>query len=161
MCTSGTIYLLLAFLYVDMFKKILVAFDGSLYARRALDLACSLAKVHNSKLTVLYVIPYGPPLQKLSSGLPKPDREYLEFLRKQAEMIIEGAKEIVEKSGVDADFEILEGHPVERICWYAAEGKFDLVILGKRGADAVKKLGMGSVSERVVRACDRNVLIVR
>ena len=144
-----------------MFKKILVAFDGSIYAQRALNAACSLAKVHNSKLTVLYVIPYGSPLQRHSPRLPKPDREYLEFLRKQAEMIMEGAREIVEKSGVEANLEVLEGHPVERICWYANEGGFDLVVVGKRGADAVEKLGMGSVSERVVRTCNQNVLVVK
>lgn len=144
-----------------MFRKILVAFDGSLYAQRALNLACSLAKAHNSKLTVLYVIPCISPLQRPGPELPKPDKEYLEFLRRQAEMIMEGAKEIVEKSGIKADMEVLEGHPVEKICWYAKEEKFDLVVVGKRGADAVRKLGMGSVSERVIRTCDRNVLVVK
>ncbi len=144
-----------------MFRKILVAFDGSLYSRRALRLACELAKVYGSKVSVIYVIPDTSPLQEPKSGLPKPEKGYLEFLKAQGKVIIEGAKQLAKEYGIHVDTEILEGHPVEKICWCAKKGRFDLIIMGKRGTNAMRRLGMGSNSERVARACDENVLIVR
>jgi universal stress protein A len=53
------------------------------------------------------------------------------------------------------------GDPVDRIVHRAAEGKFDLLVLGTHGRTGVQHLVMGSVAEKVVRRAPCPVLTVR
>ena len=53
------------------------------------------------------------------------------------------------------------GNPVEEICHYARKHGIDLVVMGTHGRTGLKHLLIGSVAERVVRACSCPVLTVR
>ncbi len=53
------------------------------------------------------------------------------------------------------------GKPGELICKIAAEGKFDLIVMGSHGHGALMNLVVGSVATEVLAGCKVPVLIVR
>ena len=55
----------------------------------------------------------------------------------------------------------LQGSPAETISALAEEEGFDLVVVGSRGRNAVARLFLGSVADRLVHICKKPVLIVR
>ena len=144
-----------------MIKKILVAFDGSTYSRKALEEVCDLVRCLNAEVTALYVIPKIPPHAEPELKLPSLDPSYLGFLKEQGTLILENAERIAKERGMEIVTALEHGYPVDVICKYAYEGGFDLVVLGSRGIHGSKLLPLGSVSERVARVCKKSVLIVK
>jgi nucleotide-binding universal stress UspA family protein len=53
------------------------------------------------------------------------------------------------------------GRPAEEIVAAAREPGVDLVVMGARGLGPVRRLALGSVSDRVLRRADCPVLIVK
>jgi nucleotide-binding universal stress UspA family protein len=56
---------------------------------------------------------------------------------------------------------IAVGLPAEQIIAAARQDKADLVVIGARGLGAIKRLLLGSVSERVLHRADCPVLVVK
>ena len=59
------------------------------------------------------------------------------------------------------DARILPGLPAEQIVRVAEKEKVDLIVLGTQGHSGLKRLMIGSVTDRVLRACQCPVLAVR
>ena len=55
----------------------------------------------------------------------------------------------------------LEGPVAESIAKVAEDDGYDLVIVGSRGRNAVARLFLGSVADRLVHICQKPVLVVR
>lgn len=55
----------------------------------------------------------------------------------------------------------LEGPAAERIAEVAEADGFDLVIVGSRGRNAVARLFLGSIADRLVHICKKPVMVVR
>ncbi|MBS1152207.1 MAG: universal stress protein UspA, partial [Myxococcaceae bacterium] len=55
----------------------------------------------------------------------------------------------------------LEGSPAERVAQLAEDEGFDLVVVGSRGRNAVARMFLGSVANRLVHICKKPVLVVR
>ena len=58
-------------------------------------------------------------------------------------------------------YELLAGDPAEVICHYAKENHIDLIIVGNRGIGGIKKLILGSVSDKVTHLSECPVLVVK
>ena len=56
---------------------------------------------------------------------------------------------------------LLEGNTVQEILKKAVEGKFDLIVMGAKGANRMRGWVMGHVSEKVVRKARCPVLVIR
>lgn len=63
--------------------------------------------------------------------------------------------------GIVASTQVVEGSAVEAICSAARETAAALVIIGSHGRTGLKRIVLGSVAERVVRACETSVLVAR
>jgi nucleotide-binding universal stress UspA family protein len=63
--------------------------------------------------------------------------------------------------GITASVRVDEGPVVDTICSAAREVTAALVILGSHGRTGLKRFFLGSVAERVVRACETSVLVAR
>jgi len=144
---------------VPIYGRILVCYDGSDNARRALQRAIELTKESGGELSV--VVAAGTP------GYPPRYRdEYYGDLRK---VIIHHAKEqlseALEKAALggvpSAQGEVGEGQPADVILTRAVDVSADLIVVGRRGLGGVKRFLLGSVSSAVVihSACD--VLVVK
>lgn len=143
-------------------RKILVAFDFSEPAGRAVRWAHNLATSVGGKLEVVHVHPElydgrGNP----ELGLPWPsagqEERYLRFLElelKNALVSLLGAV------GGDIPLHVAHGDPVKRILATADQVGADLVCVGATGKGGVQRVLLGSVSEYVLRASTVPVLIV-
>ena len=138
----------------------MVATDGSELVKKAVATAVEIAKLNETKLYAVYVIPYG----ELSTAYPKDvgwEKAALDYFR------IEGkeATGYVEKSGragnVGVESIILEGSPAHEIVDFAEKNDIDLIVMGTLGKTGIDRFLLGSVAENVVRHSRKAVLVVR
>lgn len=139
-----------------MFNRIMVAFDDSAHAHRALEMGFKMAKVHNSHLhlvTVIQLPDYAGTVDEVDENIREGKKFYQEAI---AGAVAEG-----EKRGIRISSRILYGHIGQFLVRYAAENNIDLIITGSRGKSEVEKLLLGSVSNYLSRHARCPVLIVR
>ncbi|HLA06011.1 MAG TPA: universal stress protein [Anaerolineales bacterium] len=139
-----------------MFKRILLAVDGSEHAVHAATVAGELARRMNSQLRI--VIVYDP----IPHYLGEPNLQFAISARlKEAQEILQRASDAVGSTKDDQDTEIIEGSPAEAIIELAKTHKSDLIVMGSRGLGKLAGLVMGSTSQKVVSHAPCPVLIVR
>ncbi|ACD84208.1 universal stress protein [Candidatus Methylacidiphilum infernorum] len=131
-------------------EKILVGYDGSEKAKKALSLALKMAKAWGSKITVLAV-----------SHPPEFDQDtQFDLERRKIVSELKWAMEKAAEEKVEVEIKTTMGDPADNIIRLAREGKFDLVVLGRRGLSRIGYWLTGSVSERVLRHSPCSILIV-
>lgn len=138
-----------------MFRTILIAWDGSRHARRALSEAIDIAQTQGSRLTLLTVAapihvwagPYVPPV---------PEDE----LAQAAERIAEEGEELV-PDGIPVSSRTAAGSPGPELLKRVEAAGHDLIVMGSRGRGAVRSAVLGSVSHYVLNHARVPVLIVR
>lgn len=139
-----------------MFQKILVAVDGSDHSVRALEAAARLARAESARLVVATVA-YVPPLYRVDLN-----RELTESFRDSARLILEDARKTTAGLGVEAEMKLVEdATPAEGIARLAAEGGFDLVVLGRRGLNPAEDRALGGVSDAVLHRTRCSVMLVQ
>lgn len=138
-----------------MIKKILLAYDGSESARKAVDAALDLALKYQAELYVLTVA------QPPDFGEDVETEAIIENSRAYHERTLAPVKDLIATSGIKAQFEVAVGHPAEQIIYHADRYRADLIVLGHRGKSLFRRLLLGSVSKQVVQYADRTVLVVR
>jgi nucleotide-binding universal stress UspA family protein len=136
-----------------MFKRILVAWDGSEHAKRALAEAIDIAWSQEASLTLLTVAT----LQPVGPGLVPPISET--DLLKGAEEILASGEALVPE-GIAIWGRTALGHPGTEILERAAAADHDLIVLGSRGRGAVRSAVLGSVSHFVLNHGTVPMLVV-
>jgi nucleotide-binding universal stress UspA family protein len=140
-----------------LFKKILLATDGSPHAEEALKYAREIALCNeDAQVIVVYAFPAVP------SYLGEP--ELSRFIGQhvaEGEKIANQAAEKLQEAGVDVVVEVLEGPPADAILRTADVHQCDLIVMGSRGQGGLQSLLLGSVSHRVLAHTYVPVMIVR
>ena len=149
--------------------RVLVASDGSDCAiaagRRALAL---LAPPH--EVAVVTVVAPGTEWAVGTAGVigPEPmgaplaDPTLMEETRVAAEReAVKVLERTVAALGADADRLVAHGEPAAEICRVAADGGYDVVVVGSHGSGVVRRVLLGSVSDQVMRHAPCPVLVVR
>lgn len=145
-----------------MFKKALVAVDGSPPSLKAVDTACQMMK-HGvaEEVTLLCVVHYPMPAivgeGAIDLNLPA---EYFQVLRDGAQQVIDQAYKQMESSP-NVNWQVESGNPPDVILDVARKGKYDLIIIGNRGLNQLQRLFMGSVSSKVVSLAQCPVLLIK
>lgn len=140
------------------FKKVLVPFDGSEHAKRALARAIYLAELCGAKLGLLYVVDLNKKisaLEQVSTGGYVPG----EF-KEEGYQMLTAAIHLVPKE-IEAENVVKIGRPSEVIIETCREGQYDLIVMGSRGLGNIQQLFMGSVSRYVLYHADCPVMITR
>ncbi|MFP3866788.1 MAG: universal stress protein [Desulfobacteraceae bacterium] len=140
-----------------MFKKILLAYDGSEGAKRALALGIDLARMHQAKLCALAVWERLPRF----SGTIDEVKEEKEFADRQYGEILSDAQVQAQESGLEMQTILRLGHPAQTIVQVATEGQYDLILMGHSGLSGVWAKFLGTTAEKVSRHAPCSVLIVR
>jgi len=139
-------------------KKILVAYDGSSGADRALAWAASLANTTSAELIILTIPEESAELQEFGRAEGATLGDVLEAL---AQRRLADARQIADKSGAKrAATEVRLGDPAEAILECARASNPDAVVVGKRGRGRLRGLLVGSVSQKLVSLCEYPVVVV-
>lgn len=132
-------------------EKILLAYDGTKAARRALVTATSLCKAFGASLAVVSVVPRRPGRFPID---PWDDQTA------HAQELLE-ARDLLREAGIEAQLVEPTGDPAETIERIAEEGGFDTIVLGTRGQGALGRVFQGSVSEHVATHAEATVVVAR
>jgi nucleotide-binding universal stress UspA family protein len=135
-------------------KRILVAYDASDSARRALDRAAELAEKFGSEVVVTSVAPLMVGSPRSSGPVDPTDSpaRHEEELRE--------AEAHLRKRGIDAQLVPATGDPAGAIALLAEERDADLVVVGTREPGLVDRFLRHSVSSEVARRVHRDILVV-
>lgn len=139
--------------------KILVAVDGSVYTKHMLAYLAAhdewLGDAH--QYTVVNAVAAVPP--RAAAVL---DKDVLKsYYTDEAEKVFKPLRTFFTRQRLNAEFVTKVGHAAEVIASLATKGKFDLLVMGSHGHNALGKLVLGSVTTRVMANCETPVLLVR
>ena len=137
-----------------MFRKILVAVDGSRHSSRALEFADDLARRYKAPLLVLHAFPHVSDLL----GTPQYERMLESRALIGEELPASARAQLNERTA--AETQLIEGPPAPAILRVAAEEGCDLIVLGSRGHGQLAGILLGSVSSVVAQRAGCPVLIV-
>ena len=140
-----------------MFKKILVGYDGSDGAKKALRAAVDLAKHYGSELHSISVEEDLPHYAATVGEVQEAKAEKNGYFAK----LVEEAKEIAAKEGVTLHSKVVAGHEVETIVNYAKDNHFDAVVIGFMGHSKIYDRVWGSTSQNITRLVPCTVILVK
>jgi len=129
-------------------NRILLAYDGSEPAVRALETTIELATRFGAFVGVISVVPV-----RTGIGVdPWDDREvHADELR--------DAQQRLRERGIEPELIEPYGDPAWTIERIAAERNFDTIVIGSRGQGALGRFFSGSVSEHVATHSDATVIV--
>jgi nucleotide-binding universal stress UspA family protein len=152
------------------FKKIIVPYDGSKYSKKATKLAIAIAEQFHSKIFFLTVVSKNeiPPFNELL-GVYKNDKKLQRevhrvacAIRIELKKILHNWVHVCYSKDVDADYNILEGNPIEKIIEFSKKQNADLIVMGSHGLTGLYKIkALGSVSRGISELAKCPVMIVR
>lgn len=138
-----------------MIRKLLVAYDGSDSANKALDFASELTQVLHAELHVLAVA--RPP----EFGDDVETSAVIESSRRQYQQALDGARLRLGQRASQAFFHLATGHPAEQIVRYAEANGIDHIVVGHRGHTLFERWLIGSVARQVIAYAPCAVTVVR
>jgi nucleotide-binding universal stress UspA family protein len=158
------------------FRKILVPYDGSKYAEKALTHAVNMAKIiKGSEIIILNVMEeiLTPPVlfstrvrhhkTGEATTLSTYFRDLQTDMRHKMISTLEEKKRKYKNSKVKLRTQVLVGPPIDKIVEFADRHKVDLIVMGSRGLKGISRFirGLGSVSRNVSEKVKCTVMIVR
>lgn len=147
------------------FSRLLVAYDGSEHADRAVDLAADLAAAFDADLTVVHVVSTGSMVPMVMDAYAELEQLYTtsrDLLEDTAREILSRAAERATGRGAPRVATRLEAGAVARtIVAVADEIDADGIVMGRRGLGDLTGLLLGSVTHKVAHLADRTVITVR
>jgi nucleotide-binding universal stress UspA family protein len=135
-------------------KTIVVGYDETEAANRALDRAAELAEAFGAKLIVTSVAPVMISIARIPGGVDPTDTP-AEHVRE-----LEHARERLTARNIEAEFQPAIGEPADTIVTLAEERGADMIVVGTREPNVLERLLGHSVSQSVSRQAHCDVLIV-
>jgi nucleotide-binding universal stress UspA family protein len=139
-----------------MYRKILVANDGSPGALKALAAAIALAKRDSAALHMVTV----EELPRFPASIDEVEEEEAEANHRLTP-VIEAARAQAQASGIALEAHLLPGHPVHTIVALVNEEHFELLVVGFMGHTRLYQQIIGSTTERLVRLAPCAVLVIK
>ena len=143
-----------------MYKRILVATDGSSKSAMATKTAVDLAKAIGAEVIALNIInevTVASAVSQLGS-----DRKDVEArLQAAGKKAVDEVKSLGDAAGVSVMTLVRQGAPAQMVVDVAAAEKADLIVMGSHGESGMSKLLIGSVVQKVLYWATVPVLVVR
>ena len=147
-----------------MYKRIVVAVDGSETSNKALDEATKLARETSSIILLLHVCEEMPIMWE-------PDGMNMILMQNSLKAVSDAGKELLEKHrkqltehGITVETKLVEtygGRIGSVISEEAQKWHADLLVVGTHGRKGIAHFLIGSVAEDVTRTASMPVLLVR
>ena len=174
-----------------MFESIVVAYDGSANADRALEAGSKLAAGEQARLGIAYVVDLdrmslSPEIRKMGevehiieplpnfiveleksspelvNKLAKAEADSNKAMLQYADYLLDLAHKCARDVGaIDVDTKILQGDPAKEVVEFASERHADLIVCGSRGHGRLKQLLLGSTSHKITQLAGCSCLTVK
>jgi nucleotide-binding universal stress UspA family protein len=136
--------------------KVLVATDGSEHSMKAVQRGLELAETQGAQVTLMSVAYYGA---DYLTGMPPNIKDKLEDEAREA---LKKAKALFDAKNLPVETVLQAGLvPANLIIIKAQEDKFDRIIVGSTGMNALDRIFMGSTASKVVAHAPCEVTVVR
>lgn len=140
-----------------MYRKVLLAYDGSLAGRSALFECADINHLLKAEIHLLAVAPLMTGLYLTEGFLPDTLQE--EENRRFRDVLDEGLRLLAER-GVKAEGHLVTGEPVDEICRLATELHCDLIVVGhEHHAFFLSRWWKGSIGASLIERAPCSVLI--
>lgn len=141
----------------ETYKRIMVATDGSVLAKKAVETAIKISRLSGAKLYAVYVmVP--------ATHSPRDfgwEKAAMEYFRSEGESATRFVEDIAKTAGVEVESVLLKGHPADKIVEFAEQNGIEMIVIGTLGKTGLERFLLGSVAENVVRHSKTPVLVVR
>ncbi len=142
-----------------MYKRILLAYDGSDAGQKALLDCGELAQWGQAELYLIAVMPSAMSFVGLEGGVY--DMELEERERKKHQAVMDDGVQRLAKMGFTARGEVVVGEAIDEITKFARKVKSDLIIVGHKHLDGwAARWWRGSISGALIEHAPCSVLIV-
>ena len=139
--------------------KILLPYDGSRHARRAVEFIAARSPLAGRD-PPLWQLNVQPPLLT-EVPLATTRKRVSELYARRADDVLRPARTILRRAGLDVHGTHLVGVPGLRIARVARNKAVDLIVMGSHGRTAAAGMLLGSVASTVLAHCDNPVLLLR
>lgn len=148
-----------------MYRRILIATDGSVLANKAVDHGVTLAKALNATVIVVTVTEAWSALdmgRAARHGDLNPIAQYEALTAAAAKEALDGAAQIAKSQGVACELiHVRDQHPAEGIIATATEKGCDLIVMASHGRRGVSRALLGSQANEVLTHSKVPALVVR
>ena len=142
-----------------MYKRILLAYDGSEPGQKALLESKELAAWGHSELHLIAVMP--PPAAFIGGEGGVYDLGLEEQERKEYQAVLEDGLRRLRETGHQVSGDVVVGEAVIEIAEYARKVNADLIVVGHKHLDSwAARWWRGSVSKAIIEESPCNVLVV-
>lgn len=141
-------------------QRILVPLDGSPLAELALAEAVALSQLPNTSVTLLQVV---PPIEDVVMVGLQPialDQQW-QLRREQALHYLRGLSARPEWHGAQVDVAVDMGEPAETILAFTEKHGIGRIVMSTHGRTGLGRWVFGSVADKVLRATNTTVVLVR
>ncbi len=142
-----------------MYKRVLLAYDGSESGQKALLNCRDIAQWSHSELFLVAIMP--SPINVAVDGVLYDSGSDAETERKRYEEILADGLKRLSEAGHAASGEVLVGDSVEQISNYAKQIGADLIVVGHRHLDSwAERWWRGSSTRALIEHAPCSVLVV-
>lgn len=144
-------------------RRVPVTLDGSDLSSHAMSPAIEVAHGLGASVTLLRVVPEVSAqelydLDQLETGL---GRRLAEENRQDAERRLRKMAETYQRPGLMIEVEVRNGPAARAILQFAAQHSIDLIAMASHGRTGLRRQLYGSVTEKMLRAGNYSMLVVR
>lgn len=149
-----------------MYRKILIATDGSELAGKAVDHGIMLAKGTGASVIFVTVTEIWSAIEMAADatnkGVSNSLEKYEEMAASAAQRILAAAKTAAQRAGVECDvIHVRDSAPAEGIIATANEKGCDLIVMASHGRRGLNRIVLGSQTVEVLSYSKIPVLVLR
>lgn len=137
-----------------MYDTILFPTDGSDAAESVLEYALQIAAEHEATIHILNVADTG------RDSVTTIRSEVIDVLETEGERIVAEAAQYAKDAGVPVVSAVLQGDPHKTIVDYSQQSDSDCIVMPTHGQRGIKRILLGSVTERVINTAEVPVTAV-
>ena len=144
-----------------MYKRILLAYDGSESGQRALLDCQEIAQLNQSELFLVAVMPLTTPYVGFEGGVYESNPEEHEQLKQKYNNILSDGLARLTASANSAKGEVVVGESVDAITEFAQKINADLIVVGHKHLEGwAARWWRGSTSRSLIENAHCSVLVV-
>ncbi len=144
----------------EMIKRILVPLDGSGMSEASLKIVEPVASGLHAEIVLFQAVEpvrYVPGFETMVPNVVLPSDDEI---KNAAVQYLKGIEEPLAQKGIKTSSNIITAAPAEAIVDYADSGEIDLIAMTTHGFSGLKRWVFGSVTEKILQAGDKPVLLI-